>query len=325
MEKFKPGKHIVLPALLLISHLMNAQVEVKFNKNEPERVKWIAQLKFFDYEFSALDPLRLGAGLAGDYMLPKRLSVHAEFNATYYQISNMTAKTFNTNLNPLPQFTKAEACIRFHLVDKIGKTKIKIETSREDMGSTTRIHYLKIPFPSRNIFGLRGGLYSSVEPVSTDNNSINSPFSPKPGLQTTDNLKWGGSGDPVFTSMNIFGFYGGISFISIINSLYDYGDGEYLYRRFRETYIDVLYVPSITFGDIKTASGVSHVKANETGSFKTSNIGARIGITVLKPKNFGIAYGFEAGVRPGVQNFGLYFGTKVSLVFANKNHDFPPK
>lgn len=325
------SKNLILFPLVLLTllsgSLLKAQtVEVHFPKSEPERVKLMIRFRFLDYEYSALDPLRLGFGFAGDYLLPKMLSVHADFNTTYVQTATMSAQTFNGNLNPLASFTFGQACVRFHLVDKTGRQKLKIETSRETMSSNTLVHSLRIPFPARKIFGIRGGLFFMSAPVSTDNNVINSPFTNKPGIRTTDGKTWGGSGDPYYTSMNVFGFFGGLSFISIINSTFNYDEsGDWLKRRFRETYIDLMYAPAIGFSDIKTAGGSSKITPNATGSFKTSNLGGRIGINILTPKNFGIGYSFEAGMRPGIQNYGFYFGTKMSLVFGNKTHDFPPK
>ena len=306
--------------------IMAQSVEIHFPKSEPERVKWILQAKLFDYEFSSLDPLRIGVGAAGDYFLPKMLSLHADFNTSYVQLATTNAQTFNTNLNKLASFTLGQACVRLHLVDKIGVQKVKIETGREDQGSHVIVHSLKIPFPARKVFSIRAGLFTIAEPVSTDNNTTNSPFATLPGLQTSDGKKWGGSGEPVYTNMNLFGLFGGLSLMSVINTTYDYeGSDEMLERRFQEVYFDFMYAPVVSFGDIRTASGTSKITPNASGSFKTSNMGGRIGLTILKPKNFGVAYGFEIGVRPGIQNSGFYFGTKVSLVFANKNHDFPSK
>jgi hypothetical protein len=323
----KPIRYILMflsSFMFIASQLSAQQVTVTFPKSEPERVKLMLQVKFVDYEYSALDPLRLGFGFCGDYLLPKGLSVHADFNTTYLQVASVDQKTFNGNLNPLANFTFGQACVRLHIIDKTGKQKLKIETGRERQGSRELVHSLRIPFPARKIFGLRAGLFSMVEPVSTDDNGANTPFANKlSGIRTDDGKMWGGSGDPYFTNMNVFGFFGGLSFMSIINTTFDYDGTLLLKRRFRETYIDVMYAPAISFTDIKTANGTSKITPNATGSFKTSNIGARLGISIITPKNFGLGYGFEIGVRPGIQNFGLYFGTKVSLVFGNKTHDFP--
>ncbi len=320
MKKNLKRKLLLGFAFILISKgLMAQSVEVHFPKSEPEKVKWIAQAKLFEYEFSSVDPLRIGLGLAGDYFLPKMLSVHADFNTTYLQIADVDQQTFNDNQNKLAEFTFGQACVRLHLMDKIGVQKMKIETGREDYGSHVIVHSLIIPFPARKIFAVRGGLFMDVEPVSTDYNSINTPFADgKAGIMTTDGKKWGGSGDPVFTNMYEFGVFGGLSFMSIINATYNHeGSGDYIKRRFRETYIDVMYAPSITFGDIKTSAGTSKITPNTSGSFKTSNIGGRVGLTILNPHTVGVGYGFEIGVRPGIQNYGFYFGTRVTLVIAN--------
>jgi len=307
---------------------LKAQEDIYFQKSEPERVKVLIQAKLVDYECSIMDPMRIGVGLAADYLLSNRLSFHADMNATYLQVSTMNAQTFNTNLNKLANYTLAQGCVRLHLGDKIGVQKIKIVTGSTNDGRYITTDYLVIPFPARKIFSIRAGVYGSVEPVNTDDNILNSPSKDKKEVRSTDGINWGSAGVPVYTNMNIFGIYGGLSFISIVNANYsESADGSYkkLKRWFRETYIDVMYAPVVSFGDIKTANGVSKIVGNDPGSFKVNNLGVRIGKTVLKPKNFAAGFGLEAGYRPGIAGQGYYFAGKVSLVFCNKNHDSPKK
>ncbi len=314
--------------ILLWQNLKAQTEEIYFKKSEPERVKLIIQAKLFDLECSALDPMRIGVGLAGDYMMSSLLSFHADMNTSLFQVSTSSAQIFNTNLNPIAEYTKAEGCVRLQLMDKIGTQKIKIYQSSEVHGDIRTTHYLEIPYPARKIFGLRGGLYTSVEPVNTDENLLNSPSKDKKEVQSTHGKLWGSAGVPVYTNMNIFGFYGGLSFISIVNATYSYSeDGSYgrLKRWFRETYLDVMYAPAVSFGDIKTSGGTSKIVGNDPGSFKISNLGGRIGQTIITPKNFGTAFSIEAGYRPGIMGTGYYFGGKFSLVFCNKNHDFRVK
>jgi len=314
------------------SYLKAQTEEIKFLLNENDRVKFIGQINLLSVESSTMDPLRAGFGGAADYFLPKMLSFHAGLFSTYFTVTNNSnAPNLNADINKLSYYTYGEACVRYHIMDKEGVQKLKIILSsevdyRHNRRTTT---YVNIPYPARKIFGIRGGLYSSVVPVSSDMNKSNSPFKDQNGIATSDGKNWG-KYQPVFTNMNEFGFFGGLSFMSIVNSTYLRDESRKNKRWARETYLDFIYAPAISFDDIKSATGSSKIIPNAPGSFKVNNMGGRIGYTLLPPKDFALGLNVEVGLRPGIEGDHLldsdvYFGTRLNLILANKNHEKPAK
>jgi hypothetical protein len=272
------------------------------------------------------DPFRIGVGLQADYYAPKIFSLHAAYNKTLFGIANMNAKILNDDQNQVVKYWNVEVGGRLYLSDKISTKKMRIVLSSEYVGyNTVMERSARFVFPCRKIVALRGGIYKSVTPVTSDWNTSNSPFSDKsPGLQATDGQVLGGKFSSIYTNMNSFGFYGGLSFVLVINADYSLGgseSGRYIKRFFRETYIDLLYEPSTTFDPV-VVKGVSHsIDANTAGSFRTSQLGFRIGETVLKAKGGAITMGLEAGDRPGISGRGLYFASRVGISIANRTRD----
>jgi hypothetical protein len=162
-------------------------------------------------------------------------------------------------------------------------------------------------YDARKIFGFRAGLYINRDIVNTDMNGTYSPSKDKAQIKTDDGLIYGGN-LPAFTNMHVLGGYGGVSFVSLINTSAKH--------RLRETFIDVMYAPFISFDNISQGGKSSHITPNALGSFHTQSIGWRIGSVVAVPRMPGYACGFELGSRPGVKSHGLYFGCRMSLVFS---------
>lgn len=323
-EIAKYGQRLFFFLLLTCSiQVVRAQdVTYSFKRNEPQRVKLLIQAKIFDLDCSVADPFRVGVGLQADYFMPKALSLHAAYNKALFGIVNFNASTLNANKAELSKYNNYEAGLRLYLRDKMSTKKLRIVVSSEYVGyNTIRESSVEMNFPCRKIFAFRGGLYGGVTPVNSSWNKSNSPFDSKPGVQTTDGKTFG---DYYYTNMQSFGFYGGLSLIAIINADYDMSgarSGSYIKRFFRETYLDLLYEPSQKFDPIFTDGQMHPLEANTAGSFKTTKLGFRLGTSVLKPKNGGMAFGLELGSRPGVSGVGLYFASRVAIVFGNRTRD----
>lgn len=322
------SRHFFLLLLLLIvdSNTLNAQdISYSFSRSEPKRLKFVGQVKLFDLDCGMSDPFRIGVGLQADYYSPKLFSLHAAYYKTLFGIANMNAKILNSDDNALSKYWNVEVGGRIYLSDKISTKKMRIVLSSEYVGyNTVMERSARFVFPCRKIVGLRGGIYKSVTPVTSNWNTSNSPYTDNtPGLQTTDGQVYGKYNE-MYTNMNSFGFYGGLSFVLVINADYSLAgaeSGRYSKRFFRETYIDMLYEPSTSF-DAIIVKGVSHsIDANAAGSFRTSQLGFRIGENVLKAKGGALTLGLEAGDRPGISGRGLYFASRVGISIANRTKD----
>lgn len=308
---------------IALQKLRAQEIHYSFTRSEPGRVKFIGQLKLFDLDCGMADPFRISVGAIGDYFAPKTFSLHAGYNKALWGITNMNARILNNDKNSISRFWSFELGGRLYISDRTATKRLKIV-----MGGSYNYYYYTeksavLEFPCRKIFALRGGMYSSVTPVCSDWNKSNSPLSDKtPAVQTTDGKIFGGL-NSVYTNMNSFGLYGGLSFIAIINADYSQSgevSGNFIKRFFRETYIDLLYEPKTSFDAIMAGDGTQHqISSNQAGSFKTSQLGFRVGETYLKPKNGAASFGLELGMRPGISGRGLYFASRIGITITNRN------
>lgn len=332
MQKY----HIIAIALFLqIAKISAQEMTVDFTRNEPYRVKFVSQIKVFGLDCGEFDPFNIQAGISGDYYFPKVLSLHAAYNYSYFGTTTFDLKTTNNDDNNIANYSSFEAGARLHFIDKNGHKRLRIVLNSENLGTYggythTRETYTHITYPTRQIVALRGGLYTNTMPVSSDWNTSNAPKDPTTGqpysgggLRSTDGHNLGVYG-AVFTNMHSVGFYGGISSIYIINTSYT-SSGEYGGHKYkmwmREWFADVLYAPSMTFDPIKTGGSSYTILPNADGSFQTSALGWRLGLNKLKPKSGGISGSFEIGMRPGIKNKQLYFGTSIGFCITNRTKD----
>jgi hypothetical protein len=280
------------------------------------KMKLIAQALLFNLECSTGDVFRLGAGLTGDYYLPKFASVHAEYFNSYFNIQKFDAKTLNKSDNALKGFSLFEIGGRFHIIDKEGKARHKLILSQHTDytygGSVTTTRYLKAKFPCRRIFALRGGLYGTTAPVSTDMSKTALANSNYGTVKTKDGTVFS---DVYFTNEHTTGFYLGLSDLINMSVLTSFDGGNYNTSFLKEIYTDVL-IAGTSFDPI-LAGGKSHeIEPNATGSFQTTKIGWRVGKKMIfTRKTLNMGFSFEMGDRPGVQGKGLYFGCGWSMAF----------
>jgi hypothetical protein len=303
MKKLTKTRMLLL-SFCLIGGLLPAQKE---EVNGAKKVSWVAQATLFSLECGQNDPFRLGVGLEGDYYFQRFLSLHALVNKSYFGVAKFDAKALNTDANTLNTFVFMELGCRLNLLDRAGASTLKWFEVVSRSGNTVYGYDRQATYAARKIFGVRAGLYVNREIVSSDMNGGNSPTKNLAQLKTDDGLIYGGN-LPVFTNMHVMGAYGGLSFVSLINTSEK--------QRLRETFIDVLYAPSVSFENISQGGKSSHITPNAPGSFRTSTLGWRIGAVVSVPKFPGYATGFELGMRPGIKSHGLYFGCRMSIVFS---------
>ena len=285
------------------------------------KMKIIGQAQLLKMECSTGDAFRIGAGVEGDFFLPKFASFHAEFNSCYFNMQKTQAKDLNKSGNSLGGFSLLEFGGRFHLIDIKARARHKLilsSSSTYSMGYTvTTEHYIKAKLPCRKILAARGGIYRTSAPVSTDMNQQELAVSNVGAVKTKDGTVLS---DVYFTNDHTTGFYVGLSEIVNMsvrtkNNVSGYSGYRYFTSFFREVYLDAL-IAGTTFDPI-IAGGVSHeIEPNTSGSFQTSNIGWRLGKKwVFTRKTINMGFCFEIGNRPGVQGRGAYFGTGFNLAF----------
>src|ERR1700756_926229 len=97
----RPMPQLVLGLLLLIpiTNLLGQDMDAQFTRNEPERVKFVSQIKYFGNECGFFDPFNLYFGLVADYYFPQKFSLHVAYNISYLSITKLDAKDLNTDNN----------------------------------------------------------------------------------------------------------------------------------------------------------------------------------------------------------------------------------
>jgi hypothetical protein len=285
--------------------------------NHPYRMKVIAQAQLFNLECSTGDVFRVGAGLTGDYYLPKWASFHAEYIGTYFNIQKMNAATLNKGDNLLKGFSLFEIGGRFHILDRKGHARHKLILSQQTEyvfgGTVTTTHYLKARFPCRRIFAVRGGLYRTSAPVCTDMNKTELAAGDNGAVKAKDGTVFS---DVYYTNDHTTGIYLGLCDLFNMSVRTSFDGGTYNTSLLREIYADVL-LAGTTFDPFVVKGKSYELDANTAGSFQTSGIGWRLGKKmIMTRKALNMGFSFEMGNRPGVAGRGLYFGCGMSLAFA---------
>jgi len=297
-------------------------VDVYVKKNQANKLKFIGEASLLDVECGATDPLRIGAGVSADYLLPKVLSVNVSVKGAYYslleQIAEKKSKTDN-NLN-IP--IVANAGIRLHIYDGKGKHWHKIYIQKHvgmnnDGTTRTTVRFLKAKYPCRLIYAARGGVYFSTSAVMSNMNKDIWKPEDKGSVRTTDGTVFGMDH---YTNSGATGFYVGLSriinmrFLTSSNIEIDESERK-LTSFFKETYLDIL-IANTTFDPFQRGGIDYQIVANADGSFSTNNVGWRLGSRLVntKKKN-GLGTYAEIGMRPGVFGRGMYASLGLSMAF----------
>ncbi|MFN3529251.1 MAG: hypothetical protein ACK417_04955 [Bacteroidia bacterium] len=308
----------IIAIILSITSLQSyAQVEVL--EDNPYQTSIILQLKLADFECGISDILRLGVGVRGDYFFPKILSVNAAWHqAVYSTMLASDAEIWENKNDNLSQFNMFEAGGRLHLLDRKRNIKAKGYLGSSGMYS----YYAKLNgIPVRKIFALRGGMYSTVTPVTSRWSTLDNGIAG--GIVTKDGSIIGRYTE-LFTNMRTSGLYGGFSWSEFANVKYKSHNKTWVSKYFKEVYFDLLYAPNVQFDPFITANpntGIlaSHeIEPNMEGSLRTSNLGWRLGMYRVRSKRkVNVMFGLEAGARQGLFFKGGYFTSSVALSFSS--------
>ena len=323
-------RRYVLAAFLFapMSVVLAQDMDIEVTLNEPERVKFVAQVKYFGDECGIFDALNLQAGIAADYYFPKAISLHVAYNLSYLSLAVSNANSLNSDDNVINKYHAFELGGRFHFIDRPGHHRMHITLNMSNDGNYITETYTHITYPTRQIVAVRGGIYMNNMPVNSDWNTASPPANQNSsttstgGIKATDGTVLGGTS--FYTEMHSFGFYLGISNMYIINASYTHGgeNGGHKYKMWMsELFGDIIVIPSFTFDDILLNGNRYIIKPNVSGSFQMQSIGWRIGLNRLKPKSGSMCFGFEAGMRPGISGHTFYFGCSMGFNITNRTKD----
>ncbi len=296
-------------------------VEVYVHDERSADMTIIAQAQLFKLECSTGDAFRVGAGIEGDYFMPKLLSFHGEYNKSYFNLQKMDVADLNHSANSVKGFSILELGGRFHFVDKKGKAKHKIvlssNTDYVGASTVTTEHYIKPKLPCRKILAVRGGLYRTTAPVSTAMNKEELSVRDEGAVKTKDGTVFS---NVYFTNDHTTGVYIGLSQIinmsvHTTNNVSEDDGSKFFTSLFREVYLDAL-LASTTFDPIISGGKSYAIEPNAKGSFQTSNIGWRLGKKmVFTRRTLNMGFSFECGSRPGVKGRGGYFSSGWYIAF----------
>ena len=258
-------------------------------------------------EMSSASSLGYGYGINLDGFILKRFSYSIGFSSSYsdeaykngndpvwsdaYQGINK-AGTFGANFN-------------FHLLDKIGIGKIRVEkykgvTSTGSGGMAHMYDVYKKKGPLRKIIAVRGGIYnwkSGVNPSDLDDVWYLNPLPSGSQEQATDRY---------YTNTRSSNFSLGLSSGKIVSGSSMGAAGVISY--FRNFYADLLINLNTEMDNFRSSSGSESMFLIGQGTLTEKPIGWRAGWSWmgLGKKYWVGGYYFEGGVRPGIEGKGAY-------------------
>jgi len=286
-------------------------------------LKMLFAARIIDAESSPLDPLRVSTGISADYFLPRWGSFSADVRGAWFSYLQQQATTENLSQNALNPFLVANVGGRAHFLDGKGdifrRITLGIYHDINDDGSPhTTVRYIRMPFPCKRISAVRAGWYYSRMPVSANINKDVIDPEEKGSVRTADGSVFTGN---YHTNVTNNGFY--LGFTRIINmhlhvsSNIDTFEGQTRKKIgfYKEFYADVI-VANTQFDPFRVAGNDYHIKPNDAGSFKTSNIGWRVGgRTTSNKQHMSLGLFYEIGGRPGIFPYSLYAGGGLILTY----------
>ena len=255
--------------------------------------------------------MNVGFGLEVDYYASNKIDLSAQWRRAYARATDFSRETAHKNRensNSPKAFNYLELGGTFHLSDQEqpSQTKIVLYSQRYKgkRWSTSNPQMISVPGSVRKIYGLRFGglLYQS----STDLGRA---------LQEQGTMLLDQNGDPVVAS-NLYGnvdakvVYLGGSLSMIKNfAIRPHRDfGVLVNDLMINTYIDIMYGPSINIDDVLMGSLVY-----SSAPVETSEFGFRLGLEGKFNKKIGYGYGAEIGYRPGIKSRTFYAMFKMSF------------
>lgn len=286
--------------------------------DDPYQTRIILQLKLADFECGMSDILRYGVGFRADYFFPKFASINAVWHQAVYSTMLSIDAEISENKNPnLSQFRLLEAGGRLHLRER--ESSVNMSVSLGSKGAFT--YWGNVEFPALKIFGLRGGVFSTSVPVTSEWSTYDGGLFG--GIVTKDGTVIGRPFE-VFTNMTTSGVYGGLTWSQFANAKYQAYGRTWTSRFFKEVYFDVFYAPKVQFEPFVVEESGSgnlveyEIEPNMEGSLDTNSIGWRVGVYRVRAKRkLNVMFGLEAGARPGVLFRGGYFTSSVALSFSS--------
>jgi len=299
----------VLICLLIAATASAQKVKYKIISDDPKNVKVFSlSLEPFYADVSAPD-IHLGYSLRADLLLFKRLELRGDFRKAYLDINGDETKTqYYYPKNDAKPATYVEAGFSLFLRDKVIRSEAKMILSSHSFGNTTYTRYMMIPAKKRNMFGIRGGLYTNHFAFQVDGNGEYFKVTDPNGVSID-------AEENTVSMYTTSAFYGGLHFKSIVDVVASTDYGTKKVGAMTDFYFDVLFAPLVKFGDIKSPNGVTNSLDAKKENVK--RIGWRVGWAYRHPNKVGICYKLEMGARPGFRSIDKisYKSERVFLMF----------
>ena len=316
-----------------LSLITSAQsVSYRIQENDVTDIKRVSiQVNpFYTEIYGGVNFATIGAGLAAEVSILKRIELKGEFRMAYLdgnsglgEVSKVTGLLHPTCKGGTNRTNYTEAGGAFYIFNWTKTRNLKVTLHSSTVGRTTYSESIMVPGNRRRMFGPRGGFifYNTGTQVGKNARSDGqpSPFIIKNGADTmrvgdpTANNVDGSDVTYANTMVNSTVFYAGISLKSITNLIISAdGYGTKKHQGVYDIYVDYLLCPYVSMKDVYTHGGQRWDVEHTSKGFKAA--GWRVGVSYRSVNKFGFCYKFEVGERPG-----LYFGEKDKLIKGNVN------
>lgn len=305
-------KKIIVVCLILLCFMVKsiAQEQEEFLDHYTNKV--LAQFIAFDAGLGALNN-GFGYGFQLDGFVGKRLSATVGYSTNGYTDSNQKAGNDPERSEAYQGIDAAgyfQANVHFHLIDKMGMGKIKMERMGNHTGKTTTTPgatYSTIYTSKgmvRKIVAVRGGIYNWKSGV-------------KPESEEVWNVVPAGSSSVVaateksYTTLRSQNFSLGLSYGKLVNADRFGRHVSYL----RNWYFDLLFNSAMSMDDIKYKTGTTAAFQFGQGNLNKETFGWRVGweYIALARKWIIMSYKIEGGKRPGITDRTPYFQVTIGL------------
>lgn len=292
-------KKLALFALTLLSlHVGAQEVKYKILSDDPRHVKpFSLSLDPFYCDLGATD-IHMGWQVRADLLFLKRLEFRAEYRRAYLDINESSGESGayipSKGVKPASHF---EGGVSLFLFDKLKKTNTKLVLSSRTSGNYTYTKYIMIPATKRKMFGVRGGVYAYNVAMEIDGNKNGEFFTVKTEDGNTTLPE--GAPDGAITMYTTGAVYGGLHWKSIIDVIARTDYGIRKVGGMSDFYIDVLFSPVVSFGNVRN-NGIDYTM--EANKDKVKRFGWRAGWQMRHPNKVWFDYKFEFGARPGFKS-----------------------
>lgn len=304
---------LFLATLLGINHVTQAQsVSYKVTKDDPDINNVTVSANIADFN-AYMANMSFGYNIYGNVFLGKILQGDVDYRRSY---DDAGAGIFAPK--DIGKGYQLRIGGRFNLVNRLSSGKARVVLSSFSTSRYTHTTFIRVPATFRRIFSVRGGLqtYHDICDLSSMPNEDDNVMYYKDANGNKQQAIDKTSFESMYYTVDAIGFYGGISYKSIVNVIINAeGYGKRSRSIGSDFYLDALFTPVVNYTlkpNDKQMAAFKNADINISEN-KRNYFGWRFGWQAYMGRHIAFTSKFEVGQQPGNYKGNWYVSCGIGI------------